>query len=64
MKYIALAFLFLYVCSAEVDPQISSKIDSLRTREIGKTLYDTIQVQLGSGEPLDHLLDTLSNLED
>lgn len=32
-------------------------------KDFGKTLFDTIQIELQQSEPLDRLLETLANIE-
>lgn len=41
-----------------------SQFEAMEKTELGKTLFNTIAVELNSGEPLDHLFDMLYELED
>ena len=63
MKAIICVLAIVLFVSAEIDKRVSDKIELLRNRELGKTLFATISMELQSSEPLDRLLDTLSNLE-
>jgi hypothetical protein len=60
---VALAFIAITMALASEETTIDliSKIDNT---VFGHTLFETIFVQLESGDPLDNLLDTLGSLED
>jgi hypothetical protein len=63
MKAIICILSIALFVSAEIDRRVQEKIELLRSRELGKTLFATVTMELSSSEPLDRLLDTLSNLE-
>ncbi len=46
MKVLICVLALALLVSAEIDPKISSKIEALRNRELGKTLFATISVEL------------------
>lgn len=41
-----------------------TQFETLEKTKLGKTLFDTIAVQLNTGEPLDYLFSLLHDLED
>jgi hypothetical protein len=41
-----------------------AQFEAIEKSELGKTLFDTIAVELNSGEPLEHLFNMLYELED
>ena len=64
MKAVFVAILVLGAVSAlsvEDSIEMISKIDSTA---FGHTIFETIYVQLESGDPLDTLMETLGSLED
>jgi hypothetical protein len=63
MKTIFCVLAIACLVAAEIDSKVSDKIEVLRKRDLGKTLFATISMELQSSEPLDRLLDTLANLE-
>ena len=46
MKAIICVFAIALIASAEIDKNVSAKIELLRNRELGKTLFATISMEL------------------
>jgi hypothetical protein len=55
--------LLLAVIGAAVATNFA-QFEAIEKSELGKTLFDTIAVELNSGEPLEHLFNMLYELED
>jgi hypothetical protein len=58
------AILLIAVLAATAFCTNFSEFEAIEKTPLGKTLFDTIAVELNTGEPLDHLFDLLYTLED
>jgi hypothetical protein len=63
MKTILIALLIIGAAIA-AESDVKSIVKRIDQSRFGKTLLDTIYLQLQTGDPLDRLLTTLSELED
>lgn len=51
-------------CFAMTETEYIQQIHRIDATVFGRTLFDTIQLQLEAGDPLDRLLQTIHDLED
>jgi len=60
--YICIALLVVgtFAMTAE-DQEIFDKIKAIESSSFGKTMLDTVQLQLASGDPMDDLIETLQS---